>query len=351
MLTLTRVCIEMGKHDIATEAKRWKMNFNDDVLKVLRTNMKHRISIPGSPKNPSWVAIDKGAEGVTLDVTADQSLLCKNFQKDAAATPFFALCIAWWFEKFTGRKTEVVFHVPDETPQVRGQLLHWRRTHFLLSELTSLIPLRFVVKSRHRWEWPPDPRLNIPRGERATSFRPEDLRERAIGSRIARYEGGPGLFPVKLSSIQEQLPLGLFNEKVSRATAWTAGGASQIDLWGASLDGKTFHLFELKRKGNQPVGIIPEALFYLRMLHYLRVGKIKATENNVAHNAIMSADKLVMWLAAPGYHPLVYHNGETPLAWLKEGMDSQQTELRILPIDTSEDPPRFWKTAEAWPPM
>ena len=35
---------------------------------------------------------------------------------------------------------------------------------------------------------------------------------------------------------------------------WTPGGGAQADLWSTSPDGRHFHLFELKVRGNRAIG-------------------------------------------------------------------------------------------------
>ncbi len=62
--------------------------------------------------------------------------------------------------------------------------------------------------------------------------------------------------------------------------------------------------------------------------------------------AIRGAERLVMWLVAPQYHPLVHSRGHTPLAWLNAAMVQDRLEFRLLPIDLAEQ----WPSPVLGPP-
>ncbi len=74
-------------------------------------------------------------------------------------------------------------------------------------------------------------------------------------------------------TVNHQLPMGIFNEKVSKITEITPRGGSQIDLWKLSNDAIT--VYELKVAKNMHVGIISELMFYANVINDLRLGKIK----------------------------------------------------------------------------
>src|SRR5689334_1258545 len=75
-----------------------------------------------------------------------------------------------------------------------------------------------------------------------------------------------------IDGFRRQLPVGLFDGTVTKGSAWTPGGKSQGDLWARSSDGKVLHVFELKAAKSIPLGIVPEALYYARILHHVRTG-------------------------------------------------------------------------------
>lgn len=69
--------------------------------------------------------------------------------------------------------------------------------------------------------------------------------------------------------INHQLPVGLFEEEISKATKVFTGGKSALDLWGFSNSNPNdFYIFELKYN-NRMIGTITEAFFYANYMHDL----------------------------------------------------------------------------------
>ena len=63
-----------------------------------------------------------------------------------------------------------------------------------------------------------------------------------------------------IDKFYNQLPVGLFYEKVTSDTAIFPRSHAALDIWG--LDNSTFHLVELKAKENQNLGVLSEVFFY-----------------------------------------------------------------------------------------
>ncbi len=320
------------------------MNFTEDILRVVRATTGRTIAVPS---RATWTAVDRGADGVLLVVDMDAAAFGTNLQKDLPSTPFFASCIAWWYEQATGRPTQVSLRLSGERPGAGTPQLHWRRAQFLLGEVALALGPRFTVTPDPGWEWPSDPMLNAPLIARADTHDRSPLSEHALEVQIAASAALLASFPAPLAGLHRQLPVGLFAGRVAGRTAWTPGGSSQVDLWGMSVDGRVAHLIELKTVDNAHVGILPEALYYARLLHHLRTGRIAGGAPALA--ALRTAERIVMWLVAPAYHPLIYLGGRTPLCWFNEGMAADGVELRILPVALDAGGCQGWRTAEAWP--
>lgn len=112
----------------------------------------------------------------------------------------------------------------------------------------------------------------------------------------------------------EQLPVGLFRESVSKDNTVTPRGASQIDLW--QLDHNTLKIYELKVRGNESIGIISELLFYVYTLKNIVDGLIKYPDvsrvKNHRHfkdfsNAVTQGTikSIIGYFTAPKFHPLI----------------------------------------------
>lgn len=306
----------------------------EDVLRTVRAATGRNIAVPS---RAGWAAVDQGGDGVRLDVTLPVAALATNLQTNTAAAPFFALCIAWWLEAAIGRPVRVHVHLDGALPappmpghDPTPELLHTRRGQFLLAEMTSLLGPRFVVTPDPGWTWPSRPVLNAPMIDRSSEHDHDPLSEHALEVYITGSSELVATFPEPIAFLGRQLPVGLFDGVVSKRTAWTPGGASQVDLWGPSPDGSVVHLLELKRSGNTQVGILPEALYYARLLHHFRRGRMQGGAPELA--GLRTAERLVMWLVAPAYHPLVHLDGRSPIAWFNAAMEADGVELRVLPI-------------------
>jgi len=334
------------------------MSFEERVLGPVREYLGRRIMVPSGA---DWSAqVDEDGD-LELVVKLDVAALAADFQKDLATAPSFLVCLAYWRERATGVETRCCVQVHGVPPTAGAKLLHWRRSLFLLHELETIIPDRFVVEAPDRWRWPARPVLNAPGSVRSSDASTDNHPEHRLEAYLCREPDALDSFCVEVTPIRRfrrQLPVGLFEGKVSKASAWTPGGASQVDLWAQSPDGRTLHLFELKahnRRGvaNAKVGIVPEAMYYARLLHHVRVGlgdgrRIEGGGEGV--EAARKAEKIVMWLVAPAFHPLVYPDVETPLAWLNAGMAGDGVEIRVLPIELDEDGLlAAWRPENGWP--
>lgn len=74
-------------------------------------------------------------------------------------------------------------------------------------------------------------------------------------------------------SINQQLPVGIFDEIICNSNSIMPGGKGQIDIW--AISNKTLHVFELKIGGNEKIGIISELMFYVNIMFDVMSHKIK----------------------------------------------------------------------------
>lgn len=113
----------------------------------------------------------------------------------------------------------------------------------------------------------------------------------------------------------EQLPVGIFTSgEVCKANTFTPRGASQIDLW--QLYDKTIHIYELKIKGNESIGIISELMFYVCTIRNIVDGLISypdlSKEKDFRHfkefaDAVKKreVDRVIGYFTTAQLHPLI----------------------------------------------
>ena len=109
-------------------------------------------------------------------------------------------------------------------------------------------------------------------------------------------------------SIDRQLPVGVFKDKVSRDSAIFSHGKSAIDIWGLSNDNELL-LFELKAEKNNKVGILSEIFFYVFLMKKLKDGEFLRTQKGKKTLEPLSrAKKIKGFLLAPSLHRLIDEN-------------------------------------------
>ncbi len=248
--------------------------FKTEVLMPVKRYLGPSASGIRLPSAGAW-SFRKDDDRQVVQVDLQAASLRENLQTDSAAVPSFALCFAYWMERLSGVPTHCEVRVDGEGPSERSECGHWNRSQILLQEYVNLFGDKFHVPRRETWTWPRDPILNEPQGERSNETDHDPFSEHGLEVQLCKSANLAATFSAELEAngpFERQLPVGLFHGRVSEETQLTPAKGSQIDLWSVSPDGKTFHLFELKKLDNKKVGIIPEAFYYARLLQYVRVG-------------------------------------------------------------------------------
>lgn len=306
-----------------------------EALALVRRTTGRPVALPSGA---SVELQDRGAAGLDLVVELPAAALAKNLQDNLPASPFFALGLAAWMERLTGHSARVTLRLTGALPPPDR---HTRRASLLLLDLAALMPHRLTVEpdlsASTLGQWPQRPVLNAPMQVRALTHQHDPDSEHALEVEMAASARLARSFPEPILRLERQLPIGLFDGVVSRDTAWSPTGSSQVDLWGRSPDGLTWHLIELKRAGNVMVGILPEALWYLRVLGRFRAGTIGGGGPEL--QGLRGATRLVMWLATPDLHPLLTGG---VLDWLNVGLKPEHQEIRVLPWSRGADGELCW---------
>lgn len=145
--------------------------------------------------------------------------------------------------------------------------------------------------------------LNIPgeRNNEVSSKSEAQLEDRFINGDLRQ----PLMSITNAVSIFRQLPVGVFENSVSRSTRIFTGGKSAVDIWGLSKTDELL-VFELKAANNKKVGIISELYFYVSVLNMVRK-RIFLHGNCSDDNILKIPDtrKIKAFFLLQSIHPLI----------------------------------------------
>lgn len=318
----------------------------DSLLEKIRAHLGASKRLNRLPSGGDWSATaDDGA--IRIAVTIDAELLGEDPSKDGPSAPIRALCLAAWLRRMGEPARADITVVASTFRQTPGQ----RRASFLLHEYAQLLPELFTVRGARPWVWPADPVFNIEtqRSSRAKG-RGRDGQlsltfagDRELRERLADLDG-------PIEPLRNQLPVGLYSEEVNRDTAWTPAGKTAVAMWTRTRDRKVVHLFEVRATNKGAVGTLAQALYYARMLSYVRDRRsIDFAPRADGLSAVRNAKDVKMWIAEPRPHPLVWHpeHGSAPLDAFNAALARSRVTLGVMPV-TLEPPTlhleRRWPT-------
>ena len=239
----------------------------NDILKALKSKVYY-AELPSKT--------DVSVINDTLFLTIDSDGVLQNMQNDASAFEGWVFCLRSFFP--TIKNAVINWDDPAFSAEEKAsinQRKHFNR--FLLRVIwfvenyswasVAASKKEIIEEFRHSFN---SLTLNFPlqdskdkseKGENDRKMKYEALLETAVYQYLST-----------LGNANHQLPMGLFDETVSKATAITPGGASQADLW--RIDNDMFCVYELKdciNTDNTHVGIITELMFYANVLYRLLI--------------------------------------------------------------------------------
>lgn len=106
-------------------------------------------------------------------------------------------------------------------------------------------------------------------------------------------------FNIELGDIENQYPVGVFNNQVKKDNYIFTGAKSAIDLYSIGKD-NSFNIFELKGRKNVKIGILSEIFFYSSLIMDVIDGKFISTTNEFQNINRVNAFFLVQEM-----HPLL----------------------------------------------
>ena len=327
------------------------MNKND-ILKALKSKVYY-AELPSKT--------DVSVINDTLFLTIDSDGVLQNMQNDASAFEGWVFCIRSFFP--TIKSAVINWDDPAFSTEEKvsiNQKKHFNR--FLLRVIwfvenyswaaVAASKKEIIEEFRHSFN---SLTLNFPlqdskdkseKGENDRKMKYEALLETAVYQYLST-----------LGNANHQLPMGLFDGTVSKATAITPGGASQADLW--RIDNDMFCVYELKdciNTDNTHVGIITELMFYANVLSRLLItneiqypyeaDKFRTNKRDKASRGLElildaihahSITHIKAVLLTDRLHPLIEYSKEQLLTDINKGKSAikfeHSTVLQLMPAE------------------
>lgn len=305
-------------HLLSVDDKGSRIVEKDDISKQLK--IRSHISGTMLPRD-----IDLSIKNDVLYIFIKKPT--QNMQVDSAAFEGWIMILKSWFSdeiKYVVLDFELPAHLSDRYGT--SEVCHYNRFLYRLNNFSRLFPDWFfiheskshIIDAFMKWIKSSTCLLNHSLRERESVIKTDKM-ERQIESWFAFEEGKEKLcelWNIEPDKLFNQLPIGVFYEKITSKNSIFTRGASAIDLWGIGEDKETLHLIELKCGDNKGIGVISELLFYISVLYdscvtedtLFTFGKYGNTPETTDLKAIKNGGKkfsrLNAHILAEKYHPL-----------------------------------------------
>lgn len=202
--------------------------------------------------------MDFKLENKCLTITLQEEGLKSNMQENSAAFESWAVALKY---HLADEIAEVVidWQKPEEMDAKQEQL--YNRFLYRITKFTETYPWAKAAKPIEKL--PSALVCNFPKKEASPLSAYKEGREGWLECKYVEKN--------KFKVMARQLPVGLFTGEVSEETRFTTDGA--LDIWAAKED--EIFLFELKKEGNKPLGIISELMFYAHAVSDIMRHKIE----------------------------------------------------------------------------
>ena len=238
------------------------MKKRTDDYEFLKNMLSQRTEVSDLPQEYTY-KIDKQKKNLVL--TLSMKGLTANMQDNGSAFESWAIALRFYL----GDIIQTVTIDWETIPNTDIFNLHFNRFVYRLSLFVQTYDWVFSAN--------PIPQIptvlvcNFPNEDAAKT---EDHKVGSEGWIECKYIEKYGLY---YDVMDHQLPVGIFYDKVSRNTHYTTGKKSAIDIW--AIKDKDLYIFELKKPGNNVLGVISELMFYTNILHDIMSHRIRYQYN------------------------------------------------------------------------
>lgn len=281
----------------------------DEIAKQLK--IRSKTSGVGLPRD-----IDFVIEKEVLKVFVKKPT--QNMQTNGCAFEGLVIAIKTWLHAEI-KCVELDFLVPDNVSGYYGnsKIGHYNRFLYRVNNFLRMFPeWCFLNKSKKpivsrfmNWIESNTTLLNHSLKERKSVIKTENM-ERQIESWFVFEEGKDlicDIWDIDKNKLFNQLPIGVFYQKIIAKNAIFTRGASAIDLWGIGKDGETLHLIELKCGKNKGMGVITETLFYTAVIYDTCVREDDIFRFGTYHNTPETSDKIAIQNNGEKFNRLFVH--------------------------------------------
>lgn len=263
--------------------------------KLREVTQNQNIGLPGS--------IDFEISNKTLIISISDKGVCANMQSNESAFEGWALCLRAWLPSLIDKVLISWNPISPKSNELHYERFKYRVWRFIetydWAENGSMFNFDYYGENLKRWV------VNFPCDEASKEAQGEEaiLERDYIANHRRDYD-----------AMNQQLPVGVFDNVVSKASCIMPRGKSQIDIW--ALHSDTLHIFELKKPDNLMVGIISELIYYVNIMTDIKNKTIKYPKEakhskyrdfNTLYNAINSEAirSIKGHFLAPNLHPLI----------------------------------------------
>ena len=295
-----------------------------ELRKKVNRESKKRLQI----KLPSKMDFCVFKNTNTIAIRMPSRSVLVNMQNDEAAFEGWILALRYWtkYKNFTltwdrPRKAKKSYHY-------QRFLYRAYRFHELFKDwfdmdiaLLSDSGISFVKGENAKENYI----LNYPSKQRPSTIQKRMNKENKLEIRFVNKDKKALLNIINIdeNTMNRQLPIGLFRNKVSNDNRIFTGGKSAIDIWGMDKDKTTLHIFELKAEKNQKVGVVSEIFFYTMVMDDLLNNRIKYSQIKPANLRNFDSKEAFLvpenfksiraYILAPSLHPLIRETMLQPL--------------------------------------
>lgn len=320
-------------HLLKTDDENSVIIEKDEIARRLRKNSS--VSRAGLPRD-----IELSIKNRVLHVIIKNP--AKDMQNNGVAFEGWLLILKHWLSE------EIEYVVLDF--EAREDLMykcgepeacHYNRFLYRLNNMMRLFPTWFFISESKNdvvydfMHWMQTSKMML---NNSLQERPDQIdtlkKERQAEAWFAKHEGKALLskrWNIDENKLFNQLPTGVFIDKIAKTNAVFSRGASAIDIWGVDKDCQTLHVIELKRGDNKGLGVIGETLFYTALIYDARIADNQLFELGKYNTAPDTDDmlaikndgnkfsRLVSHILAEKYHPLFT---DSVVEIIREGLTS-----------------------------